>query len=154
MPMQGVSSVSLAPNGELHVLSAVIQSDVRLRILLLDVYSVPLYVNQAPLEAYRAPVRYLRTHSEAAPVCTCPSMSMSLISSLIRPPFSSPFHHPTSYKRPAQLLLLSQRSQHHKRRQSCCSYLHHMSLFLGDTIPYHLHHPPLIRMVPSGRKTF
>jgi hypothetical protein len=36
-------------------------------ILLLDVYSVPLYVNQAPLEAYRAPVRYLRTHSEAAP---------------------------------------------------------------------------------------
>ncbi|KAH9060512.1 hypothetical protein EDB87DRAFT_1561941, partial [Lactarius vividus] len=33
------------------------------RLLLLDVYSVPLYVNQAPLEAYRAPVRYLRTRS-------------------------------------------------------------------------------------------
>ncbi|KAI9465652.1 hypothetical protein BJY52DRAFT_1241706 [Lactarius psammicola] len=36
-------------------------------LLLLDVYSVPLYVNQAPLETYRAPVRYLRTRSGATP---------------------------------------------------------------------------------------
>ncbi|KAF8273383.1 hypothetical protein EI94DRAFT_1795151 [Lactarius quietus] len=36
-------------------------------LLLLDAYSVPLYVNQAPLEAYRAPVRYLRTRSGETP---------------------------------------------------------------------------------------
>lgn len=37
------------------------------RLRLLDVYSVPLYVDQAPLEAYRAPVRYLQTRSGATP---------------------------------------------------------------------------------------
>ncbi|KAH9048050.1 hypothetical protein EDB84DRAFT_1459094 [Lactarius hengduanensis] len=36
------------------------------RLLLLDIYSVPSYVNQTPLEAYRAPVRYLRTRSGEA----------------------------------------------------------------------------------------
>ena len=48
---------------------ALFQSDVSLRLLLLDVYSAPLYVNQTPIEAYRAPVRYLRTRSGATPVC-------------------------------------------------------------------------------------
>lgn len=152
--MQRVSSASSIPNGELHVWSALIQSDVRLSLLLLDVYSVPLYVDKAPLEGFRAPVRYLRTHSGAAPVSTWSSMSTSLISSLVRPPFSSHFRHPISYKRPAQLLLLSQRSQHRKWRQSCYSYLHHMSIFPEDTTTYHLHRPPLIRMVPSGQKIF
>ncbi|KAI9441177.1 hypothetical protein H4582DRAFT_1930863 [Lactarius indigo] len=41
------------------------------RLLLLDVYSVPLYVNQAPLEAYRAPVRYLRTRSGETSIHIC-----------------------------------------------------------------------------------
>ncbi|KAI0249272.1 hypothetical protein BJV78DRAFT_1229435 [Lactifluus subvellereus] len=36
-------------------------------LLLLDVYSVPLYISSEPLEVYRAPVRYLRTRGTIAP---------------------------------------------------------------------------------------
>lgn len=70
------------------------------------------------------------------------------------PLFLSHFRHPISYKRPAQLLHLSRPSQHRKWRQSCFSCLLHISLFLGDITSHRLHPPPLIRMVPSGRKLF
>jgi hypothetical protein len=37
------------------------------RLLLLDVYSAPTYISSEPLEAYRAPVRYLRTRGKTVP---------------------------------------------------------------------------------------
>jgi len=37
------------------------------RLLLLDAYPAPTYISPEPLEAYRAPVRYVRTHGKIAP---------------------------------------------------------------------------------------
>jgi len=37
------------------------------RLLLLDIYPAPTYINPEPVELYRAPVRYLRTRGKTAP---------------------------------------------------------------------------------------
>lgn len=91
--MLRLSSASTSLLGKLHSFPPFSEANVRRRLLLLDVYPTPLYISTERLEAYDAPVRYLRTSGTTPPVSSWYVMLMFLIVSHKDPsfmPFSPP----------------------------------------------------------------
>ncbi|KAH9979788.1 hypothetical protein BJV74DRAFT_857483 [Russula compacta] len=79
------------------------------RLLLLDVYPAPAYISSEPLEAFHAPVRYLRTRGKTAPgPFLVPFLPPNLIQSTCAA-FASVAALPTSQMEAILLLLPSQR---------------------------------------------
>jgi len=79
------------------------------RLLLLDAYPAPTYISSEPLEAYRAPVRYLRTRGKAAPSPSLVPFSPPNLIQATCAAFASVSALPTSQMEAIFLLLPSQR---------------------------------------------